>query len=163
KIINFDLERFNKTGEWFYNFSQKLEDCEIDLNFVGTTKGWKIVTDDLSWTVAQPKAKVAGEITMNGKKIKVNGIGYHDHNWNSTLFSIFKIIGWYWGKITSKTFNLTWAYLMRNKTKGNIFAILNSDNQGFYSINPENISFKTDKLISSHARKIPSMFNIKIK
>ncbi|MDH7507508.1 MAG: hypothetical protein QHH15_06985, partial [Candidatus Thermoplasmatota archaeon] len=65
KIINFDLERFNKTGEWFYNFSQKLEDCEIDLNFVGTTKGWKIVTDDLSWTVAQPKAKVAGEITMN--------------------------------------------------------------------------------------------------
>lgn len=163
KIIDFDLERFNKTGEWVYNFSQKLDDCEINLNFVGTTKGWKIVTDDLSWTVAQPKANVFGEITVNGKKMKVNGIGYHDHNWNSTMFSVFKLFGWYWGKITSKTFNLTWAYIKRNRTQGDLFAILNTDNQGFYSINPENISLRRDKFIHSYGRKIPSVLNIKIK
>ncbi len=163
KIINFDFERFNKTGEWVYNFSQKLEDCEINLNFVGTTKGWKIVTDDLSWTVAQPKAEVFGEITVNEKKMKVNGIGYHDHNWNSTLFTFFKIFGWYWGKITSKTYNVTWAYLMKNKTQGEIFAILNIDGHGFCSINPENISFTYDKFILDHGRKIPSAFNLKIK
>lgn len=163
KIINFDLERFNKTGEWVYNFSQKLDDCEINLNFVGTTKGWKIVTDELSWTVAQPKAKVTGDITLNGKKMKVNGIGYHDHNWNNTFLTFFKIFGWYWGKITSKTFNLTWAHLLKNKTQGELFAILNTDNQGFYSINPENISLNADKFISSHGRKIPSVFNLKIK
>jgi len=163
KIINFDFERFNKTGEWVYNFSQKLEDCEINLNFIGTTKGWKIVTNDLSWTVAQPKATVFGEITVNEEKMKVNGIGYHDHNWNSTLFTFFKIFGWYWGKITSKTYNLTWAYLMKNRTQGEIFAILNKDSRGFYSTNPKNISFKFDKFIHNHGRKIPSRFILKIK
>ena len=162
KIINFDFERFNKTGEWIYNFSQKLDDCEINLDFVGTTKGWKIVTDDLSWTVAQPKAIVSGEIIANGKKMKVYGLGYHDHNWNSSLSSIFKIFGWYWGKLTSRTFNLTWAHLMKNRTQGHIFAILNKDNQGFYSINPENISLKFDKFITSYGRKIPSTLNLKI-
>jgi predicted secreted hydrolase len=162
KIINFDLDRFNKTGEWNYKFSQKLDDCEIDLNFIGTTKGWKIVTDDLSWTVAQPKATVFGEITVNGKKMKVNGIGYHDHNWNSTLLTFFKIFGWYWGKITSKTYNVTWANLMKNRTHSQIFAIFNKDNQGYFSINPENISLKCDKLIRNHGRKIPTTFNFKI-
>jgi len=163
KIINFDFERFNKTGEWVYNFSQKLENCEINLDFIGTTKGWKIVTNDLSWTVALPKATVSGEITTNDKKMKVNGVGYHDHNWNSTISSIFKLFGWYWGKITSRTFNVTWAYLMRNRTQGEIFAILNKDNQGYYPINPENISFTRNNFIRSHGRKIPSKLNLKIK
>ena len=162
KIINFDFERFNKTNNWVYNFSQKLEDCEINLNFVGTTKGWKIITNDLSWTVALPKAIVSGEITVNEKKMKVNGIGYHDHNWNSTIYSVFKLFGWYWGKITSKNYNVTWAYLMKNRTESEIFAILNKDNQSFYSINPKNISLKCDKFINSHGRKIPSIFYLKI-
>ena len=162
KIINFDFERFKKIGEWVYNFSQKLEGCEINLNFIGTTKGWKIVTDDISWTVALPKATVSGEITTNKKSLKVNGIGYHDHNWNSTISSIFKLFGWYWGKITSRTYNITWAYLMRNRTQGEIFAILNKDNQGYFLINPENISLKKDNFIRSHGRKIPSSFHLKI-
>jgi len=162
KIISFDFERFKEMNEWVYNFSQKLDDFEINLNFVGTTKGWKIVTDDLSWTVAQPKAKVSGEIITDGKKMKVNGIGYHDHNWNSTFLTFFKIFGWYWGKITSKTYNVTWANLMKNKIQGQLFAILNKDLQGFYSVNPENISLKFDKFIRDHGRKIPTILNLKI-
>lgn len=61
------------------------------MNFKRTTKGWKIVTDDLSWIVALPKAIVKGHIILNGENIKVRGIGYHDHNWNSTMSIIFKI------------------------------------------------------------------------
>lgn len=162
KIMEFDLERFNKKGEWSYNFTNKIENCYVNLNFIGKTKGWKIETEAESWAVALPKAKVNGEISINGKKIPVKGYGYHDHNWNSTVSSVFNIWGWYWGKVSSKNFSLVWAYVMKKPNEGVFRGIINKDKQGFFHINPKKVIFKTDKYSISHGRYMPTNFIFKI-
>ena len=52
----------------------------------------------MGWSIAQPRAGVAGKLLLNGKEIKVSGTGYHDHNWGNT--SIGELYDyWYWGRI----------------------------------------------------------------
>ena len=162
KIIEFDQERFNNRGEWAYNVSPKIDDHEIDLTFIGTTPGWKIEWGAESWTVALPKAAVTGEIVVNRKRMKVNGIGYHDHNWISTLSRVMNLGGWYWGKITSKTLNVVWANIMKTSSEGKLLAVVNQDNRGYFAINSENIHFNTDKFIRNYGRKMPTSFTLQI-
>jgi len=163
KIIEFDQERFNNRGEWVYNVSMKIDDYEVNLTFIGTTQGWKFELGKTEgWTVALPKASVTGDITVNGKRMKVNGIGYHDHNWNSSSSRVMNTWGWYWGKILSKTLNLVWANIMKTCSEGELLAVLNQDNQGFFAINPENIHFKSNKFIRNYGRKMPTSYTIQI-
>jgi len=162
KIIEFDQKRFNDKEEWVYDVSPKIGDHEVNLKFIGTTPGWKFKRQGESWVVTLPKATVTGEITVHGEKMKVNGIGYHDHNWTSNLSNIVNIWGWYWGKITSKTLNVAWVKIANKYTKGELIAVINQDNKGFYTINPENIHFKPDKFIRNYGRKMPTNFTIKI-
>ena len=162
KIMDFDLDRFKKKGEWVYNFSNKIENNEVNLTFIGKNKGFKFETDAESWAVALPRAQVKGEISIKGKKIKVEGLGYHDHNWNSTISSVFDIWGWYWGKVSSKTFNLVWAYVMHTPRDGIFRGIFNKDNKGFFYINPKKVIFNTKNFTRRNGRKIPTKFNIKI-
>jgi len=162
KIMEFDLERYNKKGEWIYNFSNKIDNHHVDLNFIGTTKGWKFETDAESWAVALPKAKVKGELSINGKKIEVEGIGYHDHNWNSTISTVLYIWGWYWGKVSSEKMNFVWSYIKKTSNEGKFRGIINHDDKGFIYIDPNKIHFKTNKYIRSHGRKIPTNFVIRI-
>lgn len=162
KIIEFDQERFNDRGEWVYNVLLDVGDHKAYLTFIGTTKGWKIETKDECWTVALPKASVTGEITVNGKRMSVNGVGYHDHNWNYTLLTAMNGRGWYWGKVMSKTFNVTWAKVMKTSAEGDLIAVVNQDNVGYFNINPKNIRFNPDKFIRTHGRKTPTSFNLQI-
>jgi hypothetical protein len=162
-IIEFDQERFNDSGEWVYNVSLRMGDHKAYLTFIGNTKGWKIETKDECWTVALPKASVTGEITVNGKRMSVNGVGYHDHNWNYTLLTALNYgKGWYWGKITSKTLNVSWAKIMKTSSEGESLVVINQDNQGYFAVNPENIYFKPDKFIRDHGRKTPTSFTFQI-
>jgi len=162
KIIEFDYDSFNKKGEWAYNISTKIDDYEINLNFIGITKGWKMDLDKQIWIVALPKAKVTGDIVINGSKINANGIGYHDHNCGSGFSKIFDIVGWYWGKIMSKTLTLTWARFSKKSSNGEFLAVLNQDNQGYFNINPESIYFKLDNYIRNYGRKMPTSYTLKI-
>ena len=125
-VIEFNQDRYNKSGEWVYNFNLKIENNAIYLEFKGLTKGWKIETDNESWTVALPKATVTGEIIVNGKKMSVNGIGYHDHNWNYSMLTVMNYgIGWYWGKIRSDSFVIVWANIIKSKKRSQILAVVN--------------------------------------
>jgi predicted secreted hydrolase len=127
------------------------------------TKGWKIETDNECWTVALPKAIVSGEIVVNGKKMKVNGVGYHDHNWNYSILTVMNYgRGWYWGKITSKSFNIVWANIIKTAKKSEILAVVNQDKNGFYNIDPRKIFFKVENFIRIHGRKTPTCFTLQI-
>jgi len=107
-IIQFDQEKFKEKKQWIYNVSLQIENYGVNLIFKGITKGFKYQTKAESWTVALPKASVYGEIIVNGKKINVSGIGYHDHNWNYSLLTPLTYgKGWYWGKIMSKTLTVS--------------------------------------------------------
>lgn len=162
KIVDFDCKRYNEKGEWVYNISSKIDDCEINLNFIGNTKGWKTDFNEQNWIVALPKAKVTGEIVIDGNKMNVTGIGYHDHNCGSDFSNLFNIEGWYWGKIMSETFTLTWAKVSKKSSKGEFFAVVNQYNKGYLILNSEKINFKVDNFIRNHGRKMPTSYSLLI-
>lgn len=162
KMIELDLNRFRDRGEWVYNVSYKIEDHEVNLEFMGITPGWRFDQEAMIWIVALPKAQVSGEIVVHGKRMKVNGIGYHDHNWFSNLSTLIDIWGWYWGKIASKTMNVVWADIVKRTSEEVIVAVVNQDNQRYITINPKNIRFKPDKFIRNYGRKMPSSFTFQI-
>ena len=55
-------DHYQKTGQSLYKIKMSIKNHAVDLTFMGTTPGWKIETKETCWTVAQPKAKVAGTI-----------------------------------------------------------------------------------------------------
>ena len=107
QIMRLDRERYNSTGEWAINVSIEIEKYQANLQFVGTTKGWKGELLRGWYGPVLPKAEVEGTLTLNGEIINVSGLGYHEHSWNIPL-TIWEW-GWYWGKVVSE--NLTLAGL----------------------------------------------------
>ena len=164
KIIDFDKERFKDSGKWVYDVSLDFGDNSADLIFVGTTKGWKIETLGAeSWTVALPKAKVTGEIVVDGEKMSISGVGYHDHNWNYGLLTAMNYgKGWYWGKIMSKSLSVSWADIIRPNYKDDLLAVVNQDDNGFFAVKPEKIQFDTGGFVRIHDRKAPKNFSLRI-
>lgn len=162
-IVKFDEQRFKEKGEWAYDIKLELENHKVNLKFIGTTQGFKFETKAESWAVALPKASIIGDITISGKKMKVEGIGYHDHNWNYSLLTPFTYgKGWFWGKIMSETLTVSWAQVIKSGNKGEILAVFNQDNNGYISANTKNIFFEKDKFIKNHRKKMPTSFTIKI-
>jgi predicted secreted hydrolase len=162
-VVKFDQERFKEKGEWVYHINLKIGEHAVNLKFTGTTKGFKYETDAESWTVALPKATVTGEITVNGKKMNVDGVGYHDHNWNYSLLTVMNYgKGWYWGKLMSKTLTISWAEVIKSADRAEILAILSQDGKGYIPTNVENIQFIPSKFIRNHGSKMPTEFTIKI-
>lgn len=162
-IVRFDHERFNERKEWAYNVSMKVKDCEVDLYFVGISKGWKIETKAESWTVALPKALVTGEIKFKGECMSVEGVGYHDHNWNYTLLTVMNYgRGWYWGRINTKKFTIVWANILRKSYKWEPLAVLSQEKGGFIPVNPDAVFFERNGFVRSHGRRIPTCFKLKI-
>ena len=168
-IIEFDQEYYKKTGDWRYKVTFSIGKNKIDLVFTGITKGWKIETPKNSWAVALPKADVRGTITIEGITIPVQGIGYHDHNWDySFLSTSFTKIGWYWGRIIGNTMNIIWAKTIETPEKSNLVTIVNGKKEtlsgrDFLTINPANISFTEEKFILNHRRWTPIEFILRIK
>jgi len=166
-VMEFDSNHFKKTGEWKYRITLSIDKQGIDLTFIGTTKGWKIETSKTCWSVALPKANVSGTLTVDGCDIPVKGIGYHDHNWNYSPTTAVSNLGWFWGRITTETLNITWSKTMETKEKGDLISIINLDkkqlnnNTEFYSVHPSDIIFISKEFIMDHNKLIPTEFELK--
>jgi predicted secreted hydrolase len=160
-ILEFDMKQYQERGEWIYHISLAIDDCNADLYFHSITQGFKIETEKESWTVAVPKAKITGTIKYGDKKLSVNGIGYHDHNWNYTIMSAITYgKGWYWGKIKSDTFTIIWANVLKRSGFEDLLAIVCPDHNGFYNISPDLMKFEVKKYTTYHRRKIPSIIHL---
>ena len=165
-LLEFDYEEYNKTGNWKYTVRVDVKNLAVNLTFVSETQGFKYETAHEGWTVAQPKAKVKGSLKIDDKIIKVKGKGYHDHNWNFSLSTGLRCKGWYWGKVNSENYTLTWAKIMKthfaDETIVKNLGVLNVINQGHEFIHPENITFTASKRNFYHGRFIPTVFTLKI-
>jgi len=161
-VVKFDNDAYERNKEWKYNVKFSINDNAVDLLFTGTTKGWKIETLDTCWAVPLPKAVVTGEITVDGKKLQVKGLGYHDHNWSYSPVTAMNNLGWYWGRISSDTINVTWAKTIQNRAKTDIIAVINKDRGIFYNVDPENVDISTGNYILNNGGEIPEVFNLKI-
>lgn len=75
------------------------------------------------WVVPVPHAKVEGELYLDGVPMKVNGTGYHDHNWgNYYCWRIFK--SWYWGRMHNDIFTLDYGWVLPREDDAPVIAPL---------------------------------------
>ena len=162
-VVYFDRESYEKNKQWRYKINISINNKKVDLLFIGITKGWKIETTDTCWVVPLPKAKVSGEIIIDGEKIEVEGIGYHDHNWDYSITTAMNNLGWYWGRISTETMNVTWAKIVQNFFKSDTIAVINKDDENFYNICPDKIEIITNKNENYERKFFPKVFNLKIK
>jgi predicted secreted hydrolase len=161
-VVHFDEEAYDKNKKWKYKIKLSIDNKSVDLLFTGTTKGWKIETPHTCWAVSLPKATVSGQLVIDGEKLQVKGVGYHDHNWSYSPTTAMNNFGWYWGRINLDTVNITWAKIIQNKVKSDIIAVINKDKGGFYNINPENFNISTENYEPSDKGIIPKIFDLKI-
>jgi len=151
------------TGSWVCDLNFELKDTSANLRFLGCTKGWKgqHKTGDW-WAVIMPRAEVSGKIKVKDKEIEVNGVGYHDHNWEVKVFAIMNF-GWYWGKINSKNYTITWGNIMKSMSSSKPLIVVNKKDGEYINIRPENIKFNAKDFQSEKGKKIPSSFVINAK
>ena len=167
KILAFNHDEYNKTNQWNYAISLAVKHLSVQLQFKGISQGFKYETSHEGWTVAQPKALVNGTLRINDTLLPVQGTGYHDHNWNFSIGTGIRAIGWYWGKITSSNYTLTWAKIKKttfaDDTIVTNLGILNTKHKGFEYIHPNNITFTTSDLVYQNGRFIPTELTLTIK
>jgi len=162
-VVYFDEENYEKKKVWQYRIKLSIKNTIVNLLFIGTTEGWKIETTDTCWTVPLPKAKVSGEILINGEKIDVEGIGYHDHNWGYSITTAMNNLGWYWGRISTETMSVTWAKIYQNFSNYDIIAVINKDNNKFYNVSPKKIEIIAEENIGNKRNFSPNIYELKIK
>ncbi len=148
-----------KTGNLIYDLSFEIENTSANLQFKSCTKGWKGNNPGGDgWAVVLPRAEVKGKLKVNNEEIDVRGIGYHDHNWDVRYSVTKNNHGWFWGKIYSKNFTITWATIYKNKNIGQPLLVLNENNKGYINFKPEEIKFIGDKLAIKNKKMIPHHF-----
>jgi hypothetical protein len=107
-----------------YEVKMRAEDIAVDLVFEAETPGWKPGTavnyvafpryNTMGWLVPLPRARVRGTLTVGGRKIEVEGHGYHDHNWGEAPF--FHLVdNWHWGHILCGELGVIWADITMNR------------------------------------------------
>ena len=149
------------TGEWIYDVTLQLDRSSVDLHFVGCSKGWKGSTPGGKWAVILPRANVSGTLTTNTTNINVSGIGYHDHNWEITAFTGVNF-GWFWGKVNSDHYTLTWAKIMTTRFWGQPLLVVNKGKIDFINILPEDIQLDINDIRLENGMLVPFQFNLNV-
>lgn len=139
-------------NEYITNIHREEDDIILDLDFSKISKGFKGKTYLGHW-LAIPKMKVSGTMNIGLKKIKLNGLGYHDHN-IYPIYAPFKTRGYYFGKIDIGKNHITWARVVKNRDKEQLLAIL-SKSGNYYNIPKESIEFNILEQDKDHKKLIP--------
>lgn len=149
-----------ETDEWVYDLSFEAREASANLRFVGVTKGWKAQLPGGDWWgVILPRAEVTGTITVNENAIEVSGIGYHDHNWGVTAKAGVNF-GWFWGKINSDNYTLTWSNILTTRFTNYPILVINKIGGDYFSVPADNIEFLTEDFWLDRVRRIPHSFAI---
>ena len=148
------------TGNWIYNIDYALNDVSIDLRFEGVTKGWKGLTPGIGWwAVVLPRANVYGTLKINNVEFDVAGVGYHDHNWEVKAFAGINF-GWFWGKINSESYTITWADVRKTRISSELFMVINKKNGDYINIPAQKIEVFIEDYKLNNGKLIPTSFII---
>ncbi len=148
------------TGDWTYLLNFEIGDISVDLKYVGETEGWKGLTPGIGWwAVVLPRAEVTGILTIKGIEMEVSGSGYHDHNWDVKMAAGVNF-GWYWGKIDSSTYTITWADVKMTRISEDPFIVINKKDGGYISIPTNSIKLVPTDLRFSNGKFIPNSFSL---
>lgn len=148
------------TGKLLYNLNLEINDLSLNLQFLGTAKGWKGTTPFGSWAVVLPKADVRGSIIFNEEKIDVYGIGYHDHNWDITASKAVNY-GWLWGKINLDNYSVVWSSIMRTRITNEPLLVIAKEDE-YINIHPDDIQFSVNDYDLDNWALIPHAINLNV-
>ncbi|MEM0466791.1 MAG: hypothetical protein QXX20_04260 [Candidatus Thermoplasmatota archaeon] len=130
-----------KTDTWIFDVCFSFSQASADLRFIGLTKGWKgqLPGGDW-WGVILPQAAVTGSLTLHDQSIPVSGRGYHDHNWEVTASAGLNF-GWFWGKISSEKYAVTWSTILSTRFIRQPILVINTQCGGYLNIPSPDIDF----------------------
>ena len=149
------------TGDWVYDLSLELDKSSVELRFIGCTKGWKGSTPGGMWAVILPRADVSGTIKLKNEEINVSGMGYHDHNWEITAFTGINF-GWFWGKVNSNSYTMTWSKIMTTRFWGQPLLVINKKNDDYMNIEPKDIQFCAKDVRIENGMLVPYSFVLEV-
>jgi predicted secreted hydrolase len=158
QIIKGTYDTMNKS--FLYTVTMTVPGSSINLQFLGTTQGWKQQqqTGDW-WVVVLPQAEVTGTITIEDTTINVNGTGYHDHNWGISPWIAWRF-GWFWGTCHSSSYTITWADILSTRRTQRPMMVINTKEDGYLEIPADTIWFTTEKYSLDHFKRIPLLFTL---
>jgi hypothetical protein len=155
--------KIDSSGKWIFDVSVHKNNVSADLHFEAETKDWKGKNPGGDWwAVIVPRASVNGILNIGSQKIKVTGIGYHDHNWDVRP-GVQKNFGWFWGKINFPTSTAIWAVIFDKRNHGLPILMINENENGCINVPPKDIEFLGSNVRKKNGKYIPSHFNLKAK
>ena len=111
-----------------YNVVFKGKTIEATLSLKGTIRAWRSQTGSIffgdkeehyfAWLPAIPEGNAVADVVYNnGKKLHLEGSGYHDHNWGN--ISMLKLMHhWYWGRAKIGDYKVISAWITGEKKYG---------------------------------------------
>lgn len=152
----------DETQDWVFLLTIEMDGIEIDFTFIGETQAWKGLVPGIGWWgVVLPKAQVSGTLTIYGVEIDATGTGYHDHNWHITATAGINY-GWYWGKINSENYSITWADVKMTRFSETPFLVINKKNDGYLNIPLEHIQIDQSDIRIDNGKLIPESFELHV-
>lgn len=142
-----------------YSMSVKSEKIKLNLTFESITQPWRVEDNQhyfrngtyYAWIVAQPSAKIKGNIDIDGKTIDVSGLGYHDHNWsNMSHNDLGNILGYrYWGRVINNDYTVIFNKVVSKKDSGSQWLgklYLAKGNEVLIDYNGNDSNFQLDEI-----------------
>jgi hypothetical protein len=110
-----------------YDLHAEHDGFAVDLEFTGSVPPWRPGTGKnyydeslehyFGWLPSIPYGKVEGNLTYDGKKHRVSGTGYHDHNWGNVDLNVV-MSHWYWGRAHVGDYSLIFVEMNTVKALG---------------------------------------------
>lgn len=70
-----------------------------------------------AWLPSVPEGKVSADMTVDGKRLCLNGSGYHDHNWGN-IGMFWLMHHWYWGRAKVGEYQVISSYITAKEEYG---------------------------------------------
>jgi hypothetical protein len=115
---------FVRESNGSYEIRWRCQDVAIELTWETQAAGWlpgtgALFSDQttgkhLNWVIPVPRARVNGQLHLQGASFFVKGLGYHDHNWGNTSMNR-AFSGWYWGRAFISDYTVVYADVIAGK------------------------------------------------
>ena len=110
-----------------YDIVFKGKTMEARASLVGTLPAWRSQTGSIffgdneehyfAWLPAVPEGIMTADVTYEGGPLRLEGSGYHDHNWGN--ISMLKLMHhWYWGRAKIGDYKVISAWITGEKQYG---------------------------------------------
>jgi hypothetical protein len=125
-------------------------DVTIDLKLTGQVPAWRPASGHMvfgephehffAWLLPVPQGNVVADLNIRGKRERLEGVGYHDHNWGDVPLKDL-LNHWHWGRAQAGDYSIVASYFMAEKAYGSTAL-------------PAFMLAKAGKIIADDARKV---------